>query len=75
MHSLEAVSGHDIQLFASGQRFRAVLWFLEHGKVEVRSVILESGEELGGFPKSFNDRVTAIEAARASVAMWVGSKD
>jgi hypothetical protein len=74
MHGLEAVSGHEVQLFESGQRFRAVLWSLGHGAVEVRSVVLDSGEELSGFPKSFGDREAAIEAAQASVAIWISSQ-
>lgn len=71
MVEYEDIRSREAQLYVLGRRFGATIWYNSTNDVEVRGLMLETGEVLPGLPDHFPDEAAALDAARNAVSAWL----
>ncbi len=68
--NFEQINMHEVQLFAAGRRFTALLWIESSSRVHVRKICLESGEVFPTHHVPYSSVEEAKNAARGTVEDW-----
>ncbi len=68
--NFEQINMHEVQLFAAGRRFTALLWIESSSCVHLKKICLESGEVLPSYRVAYRSEEEAKDAARGAVEAW-----